>query len=152
MCIADCRVLTGYYHAMLRMFVQEHEKYMRSDQQPLAFEPFVANLARDDNPNANVRYLARLKPYLEAYVGFYTAIRTGNWALRNACMERLGVLFFAYARPNYTKIVAQALVNKVMLPRTVLAQFEQGEWTVSMQGHRGANVALDESLEMGANR
>jgi len=151
----DCRVLTAYYHGKLRMFLLEYEKYLldpASAQPLMTFEQYVLSLAAPSNVDANVRFLAMLEPYLAAYVGMYVAIRTGNWPLRNACIERLAVLVFAYSRPKYMAIVAQAMVSKVMLPREVLAQFEQGEWTVSFNGRRGANVALDEALEMGANK
>lgn len=152
---APLRTLLAYHHAKLRMFLVEHKKHNLTvcpGATPPTLDEYVISLAQDANPNENVRFLARLKPYLDAYVGFYTAIRTGNWALRNACIERLAVLIFAYARPKYMDIVAQAMVSKVMMPRKLLAQFEQGEWTVSFKGNPGANVAVDEALEMGANR
>lgn len=154
------RVLAAYFHGMMRMFLELFEQ--TNAAQPLTsnatcgsyehFAAFLEKLAQDDWANENIRYLARLQPYLQAYFGLYTAVRTGNWPLRNASLQRLGVMFFAYNRPKYTVLVAHAMVNKVMLPRKVLAQMEQGEFTVSFKGHRGANVALDEALEMGANR
>lgn len=102
--------------------------------------------------NGHVQYLAKLYPYLSAYIGYYVAIRTGNWALRNGCLDFLAVMFFAYNRPKYEDIVTRALLSRVMLPAKLLEQYEQGEWTVSLKGRTGANLAVDEAHECMINR
>lgn len=157
------RVLSTYFHALTRMLYQEYQA--TSQQQGPGF---TTQATSNDNPhsslsdyiqhqakqqvNENIRYLARLYPYLQAYIGYYIAIRKGDWTLRNSCLDKLGIMFFAYARPKYEDIVGKALVAKVMLPRPVVLMFEQGDWTVSLQGKAGANLALDEALEMCVNR
>ena len=62
------------------------------------------------------------------------------------------MLFFANAKPNYEEVVAKALLARVMLPAAILELYEQGEWTLSMKGRPGANMAIDEAHESHENR
>jgi hypothetical protein len=158
------RVVLAYWHAVVRFFAQAHASAVAaaaaaggissssSGADLAAFVGAHAVIGSSRSPNDNVTYLATLQPFLAAYVALYTAMRKGHWALRNAAISRLAVMFFAYNKPKYMEVVARAMVNKVLLPAAILQQFEQGEWTVSFKGQPNANVALDEALEMGANK
>lgn len=46
-------------------------------------------------------FWAQMLIYLHAYVGFYFAVRSGNWFLRNSCLKVISELYFAYSRNKY---------------------------------------------------
>ena len=85
--------------------------------------------------------------FLNAYVGYYFAIRSGNWYLRNTCIKVLLPLFFAYCRDKYEELITTALKDIHSFPHDVITSFQQGEWTVSQKNRPYHNIAIDEAHE-----
>ena len=80
---------------------------------------------------------------LHAYVGFYFAVRSGNWFLRNSCPKVISELHFAYSRNKYEVLSMSAIANSYTYPIEVT----HGQWTVSVKGRPYHNLALDEAHE-----
>ncbi|CAC5358619.1 unnamed protein product [Mytilus coruscus] len=57
------------------------------------------------------------------YLGFYVAIRTRNWELRNACLKQLACLFHAFDRHNYLRMIPYHLADLQNFPPDVLDFF-----------------------------
>ena len=89
---------------------------------------------------------------IQAYVGFYFSVRSGNWSLRTSCLKKINELFFAYARDKYEVLGIHSLVDTYTYPDEVLKQFKDGQWTVSAKGRPYHNLALDEAHECIINR
>ena len=76
-------------------------------------------------------------------MGFYFAVRSGNWELRNSSLRVLAELFFAYSRDKYEVLVINSLADSVTYPKDIMEHFLNGEWTVSVKGRLYHNQALD---------
>ena len=85
--------------------------------------------------------------YLQAYVGFYFSIRSGNWSLCTSCLKKLNKLFFAYARDNYEVLSIHTLADTYTYSDEVLKLFQDGQWTMSVKGRPYHNLAFDEAHE-----
>ena len=81
------------------------------------------------------------------YIGFYFAVRSGNWELRNSSLRVLAELFFAYSRDKYEVLVINSISDSITYPKDILDHFLNGEWTVSVKGRPFHNQALDEAHE-----
>ena len=92
------------------------------------------------------RFWSQMTIYIHAYVGFYIAVRSGNWELRNLSLRVLGELFFTYSRDKYEVLVVNSISDSIMYPKDI-EHFFNGEWTVSMKGRPFHNQALDEAHE-----
>ena len=90
--------------------------------------------------------------YLQAYIGFYFSIRSGNWSLRTSRLKKLNELFFAYARDKYEVLSIHTLADTYTYSDEVFKQFMDGQWTVSVKGRPYHNLALDEAHECIINR
>ncbi|CAC5372949.1 unnamed protein product [Mytilus coruscus] len=85
------------------------------------------------------------------YLGFYVAIRTRNWELRNACLKQLACLFHAFDRHNYLRMIPYHLADLQNFPPDVLDFFQKRCFSVSISGENYFSVALDEAHEMQIN-
>ena len=85
--------------------------------------------------------------FLASYIGYYFAIRSGNWLLRNSCLRALLPLIFAYDHNKYEELCCTALMDALTLPSDLNEKFLSGEWTVSVKGRPYHNLALDEAHE-----
>ena len=106
----------------------------------------------EEDKNQVCRFWAQTLVYLHAYAGFYFAVRSGNWLLRNSCLKKITELFFAYSRDKYEVVSIKALADSYTYPKEMISQFEKGQWTVSVKGHPFHNLALDEAHECIINR
>ena len=97
-------------------------------------------------------FWAQMLIYLHAYVGFYFAVRSGNWFLRNSCLKVISELYFAYSRNKYEVLSMSAIANSYTYPIEVIHHFTHGQWTVSVKGRPFHNLALDEAHESIINR
>ncbi len=61
-----------------------------------------------------------------AYVGFYLAIRSGDWELRVAYLKTMAPFFTAFDHHNYQKLISQHLADILCMPPSVLFAFQQG--------------------------
>ena len=105
-----------------------------------------------DNADEMSRFWTQTLYFLNAYVGYYLSIRTGNFALRNACLVPLAELFFAYSHNKYEELVCETIKDVLHLPSEVQNHFNEGEWTISLTGKPFHNVALDEGHEQVVNK
>ena len=85
------------------------------------------------------------------YFGFYIAIRTRNWELRNACLKQLACLFHSFDKHNYLRMIPYHIADLQTFPTDVLDFFSKGCFSVSISGEHCYSVALDEAHEMEIN-
>ncbi len=116
-----------------------------------SFSEWVKSVKSKNKDQVSIFWVNTLE-YLNAYIGFYFAIRSGNWALRNACLPKLTELFFAYSHNKYEELACQTIRDVKCLPTSILNHYKRGEWTVSLSGTPFHNIALDESHETVINR
>lgn len=86
-----------------------------------------------------------------AVSGLHTAIRTGNFDLRQACLKRLAYLFHVQGKHNYVRLVTTHL-RQVATLSPYLSAVMRAHFSVSVWDHGHANLALDETLEKTVNR
>lgn len=87
-----------------------------------------------------------------AYVFLYLAIRSGRWDLRMAAIKSMAVLFTAFDRPNYQKLIPQHIVDMLTIPEEILSHLSKGGLTVSINGRLCHSVGIDEAHEMCINK
>ena len=58
------------------------------------FWEWLNKLSSSNGGDQICSFWSQMLIYLHAYVGFFVAIRSGNWLLRNSCLEVLTELFF----------------------------------------------------------
>ena len=85
------------------------------------------------------------------YFGFYIAIRTRNWELRNACLKQLACLFHSFDKHNYLRMIPYHIADLQTFPTDVLDFFSKGCFSVSISGEHFYSVALGEAHEMEIN-
>jgi hypothetical protein len=83
-----------------------------------------------------------------AYLGFYIAVRSRNWELRNASLKKLACLFHAFDKQNYLRMIPYHLADLQTFPSDVIDFFSHGCFSVSISGDKFYYVALDEAREM----
>ena len=140
-------VLLATYEAFLTSAVEEY-KTIETDKD---FWAWVENLHNHERDQVCC-FWSQILLYLHAYVGFYFAIRSGNWLLRNSCLKVITELFFAYSRDKYEVLSINALADSYTYPKQVLENFKNGQWTVSYKGRPYHSLALDEAQECIVNR
>ena len=86
-----------------------------------------------------------------AYVGFFLAMRSGDWQLRIASMKLMAPVFMAFDQV-YQRLIAQHLADLLCMPPPILAMFHQGGFVVSICGNAWHSVGIDEAHEMLINR
>ena len=58
------------------------------------------------------------------YFGFYIAIRTRNWELRNACLKQFACLFHWFDKHNYLRMIPYHIADLQTFPTDVLYFFQ----------------------------
>ena len=86
-----------------------------------------------------------------AVVGLHTAIRTGNFDLRQACLKKLSYLFHIQGKYNYQQLVTSHLKQVAQLSE-YQAAIAKRHFSVNIWGHAHCSTALDEILEKTVNR
>ena len=127
-------VLLATYEALIKSAVEEYrtvDKDINKD-----FWEWLKKLS-SSNGDQVCHFWSQMLMYLHAYVGFFFAIRSGNWLLRNSCLKVLTELFFAYSRDKYEVLSINALADSYTYPEQVLNNFKNGQWTVSYKGKVG---------------
>ena len=61
-----------------------------------------------------------------AYLGFYIAVRSRNWELRNASLKKLACLFHAFDKQNYLRMIPYHLADLQTFPSDGIDFFSQG--------------------------
>ena len=102
---------------------------------------------QNSNKDEISRFWATTLRMLNTYMGYFIAIRSGNWLLRNACLRSILPLLCAYNHNMYEELSTMAIMDTLTLPDNVLQRFLNGGWTVSVKGRPYHNIAFDEAQE-----
>ena len=86
------------------------------------------------------------------YASLFLAIRLRQFPLCTAAVRMLTPIFHAMDRPVYLKLVPFHLAELKQFPPNIFQQLERGAFAVSISGHDGCCVALDEAHEMLINK
>ena len=86
-------------------------------------------------------------------VGFYIAVRSRNWELRNSSLKKLVCLFHAFDKQNYLRMIPYHFVDLQTFSSDVIDFFShsQGCFSVSISDDMFYSVALGEAHEMELN-
>jgi hypothetical protein len=109
------------------MLLAMHEGLLHSvnrvtcEQQSINFTQFLEETSSETNQDQMSCFWASMLDYINVYVGFFFAIRSGNFALRNACLPKLAELFFAYNHRKYQDLVCQHIKYMNSWPANVKA-------------------------------
>ena len=141
-------LLAALHEVLLWQLVNKYKQ----DQPQENFWEFIAHLSEDSNHNRVSQFWAQMTYMINSYMGFFFAIRSGNFMLRNSCLKIMAPIFFAYSRNNYEELTLNTLTDSLTLPQYILDKFMHGEWTASIKGRPYHNVALDEAHECVINR
>lgn len=131
--------------SMERIEALLHETYMHT-----GFKQFIEKMEGiDDTWKFWARFVFR-DGY--SYIGLYLAIRGSNWKLRLSSLKRMAPLFAAFDWDTYERIIPNHLADIKKYPTQILKCFEEGGFTVNINGERWRAVALDEAHEMCINK
>ena len=97
----------------------------------------------ESNKDEISKFLAMTLRYLNAYIGYYLAIRSGNFVLRNACLSVLTELFFSYSHDRYEELACQTINDVIKYHIHIYEAFVNGEWVICKEGKKFHSVALD---------
>ena len=86
------------------------------------------------------------------YIGFFIALRTGDWNLRNSCLKKMTQIFHVTESKFYRKLLPLHLRDLHTFPPAVLENLKNGGWVANIKGNNTANIALDESHETMINK
>ena len=141
-------MLIGTYEALLETSIEKHKEL----KSKTPYWKWMKTFSAEENRNEVSKFWAQMLCVLHFYNGFYFAIRSGNWLLRNAFLKALSPIFFAFNRHKYEELIIENLYDTLTLPCTILNHLASGEWTVSIKGTPYCNLAIDEAHESVINR
>ena len=150
-------MLVATYEALLRKAIQEFKNQLHTSISDCTanhgqmFWEWVKETGSDENKDQISRFWATALIYLHTYVGYFFAIRSGNWMLRNSCLKLVTPLFFAFSHNKYEQLSTSAILDTYTFPKEIIDRFKNGEWTVSCTGKPFHNLALDEAHETEIN-
>lgn len=120
-------LLVALYEATLRKallsFSNTCELHTTSSEK---FWRWIDNVDLASNEDEISRFWATTLRMLNTYMGYYIAIRSGNWLLRNACLRSILPLLFAYNHNKYEELGTMAIMDTLTLPDDVLQRFLSG--------------------------
>ena len=141
-------LLVALYEATLRKALLAFSSQCELDiSNSKKFWIWVKSVGTASNEDEISRFWATTLLMLNTYIGYYIAIRSGNWLLRNACLRDTLPLLFAYNHNKYEELSTMAIMDTLTLPNNVLQRFLNGGWTVSVKGQPYHNIAFDEAHE-----
>ena len=120
--------LTACYEALFRQAIKEFSK-TNKEKKSETFQDWVKNLCAGEH-NQVCRFWAQILIYLHAYTGFYFAVHSGNWLLRNSCLKNNQRIIFSYSRDEYEVVNTNALADSYTYPAEILAEFKVSELSV----------------------
>ena len=141
-------LLIGLHESLISNAINSHSENLEE----FDLSSFIQSTTAQTNTDQISSFWAKILHYLNVYVGYYFAIRSGNFTLRNACLPKLAELFFAYNHGNYQTLVCEHIADLHNLPDSVKNEFLRGRWTMSVAGHKYQNIALDEGHESVINK
>ena len=136
-------LLLAVHESLLANLIKHHA--LSGNERNLS--SFIKNTTFTEHEDQIASFWTCVLNYLNVYVAYYFSIRSGNFALRNACLPKLAEIFFAYNHGNYQTLVCEHILDLHRLPENVKREFSMGRWTMSITGNKFENVALDEGHE-----
>ena len=143
-------LLLATYEALMRKATSEYMKTTSEDSvryKATEFWAWVKNQMKTSNHDKLTQLWAQMLWYINAYVAYLFAIRSGNWTLRNASLKIVTELFFAYSHNKYEYLSMSTLRDSLTCPDNFFKHFINGEWTCSVRGRPYHNLAMDEAHE-----
>ncbi len=137
-------LLLALYEALLREGVTEFGQHRSGKDQECTpfhgkeFWQWITSLREPDNKNEVSRFWATALIHLHAYVGFYLAIRSGNWHLRNSTVKCFVPLFFAYGGDKYQQLSMESFADFHTFPAHVAKPLVNAGELVDSQSDRQA--------------
>ena len=107
------------------------------------YSKWHTSLQSEANNNQITQFWVDILSYLNAYVGYYFSVRSGNWLLRNSCLRELLPLIFAYSHNKYEELCCTAIMDTLTFPQDIIQTLLNGGWTVSVRGRAYHNIALN---------
>ena len=83
-----------------------------------------------------------------AYVGFYLAIRSGDWDLRMACRKKMAAVFTAFDHLQFQRLISPQLADMLYMSLAILTTPRHGTLVVSISGNSWHSVGTDEAHEL----
>ena len=111
------------------------------------YSKWLTSLQSEANNKQITQFWVDILSYLNAYVGYYFSVRSGNWLLRNSCLREHLPLIFAYSHNKYEELSCTAIMDTLTFPQDIIQTLLNGGWTVSVRGRAYHNIALDEAHE-----
>ena len=141
-------LIVSLYESILRKALLEYSTIAEPNLSEFGnFMKWLHGAGLEHNKNEISKFWASVIPYLNAYIGYYFAIRSGNWLLRNSCLRALLPLIFAYNHNKYEDLCTTVLMDTLALSSDLMKWCLNGNWTVSVKGKPYHNIALDEAHE-----
>ena len=141
-------LLLATYEALMRKATAEYVKTACEDgirYKGTEFWVWLKNQMETSNCDKLTQYWAQMLWYINAYVAYFFAIRSGNWTLRNSSLKIITQLFFAYSHNKYEYLSMTTIRDSLTCPDDFLKFFINGEWTCSVRGRPYHNLAIDEA-------
>ncbi len=82
-----------------------------------------------------------------SYVNLYIAIRSSNWNLRVAAIQKLAPLYHTYDRTTHLGLAAHHLATLQVIPKYILYYLQNGGFSASVTGEAFSEIALDKCHE-----
>ena len=142
-------LLIALDESLLHESVKEWEEVKKDG---IPYSEFLETQQNIDNKDEISRFWVQMLVYLYGYCAYFFAIRSVNWALRNAALPMLEKLFFAFSHDKYEELVCGHLRDIMAMPTDIVTRFKEGEWTTSVKGRPYHNLALDGANECLINR
>lgn len=110
---------------------------------------------QSQNADENFAYWNLFLDYLyPCFRDFESSVRSGNWKLFLSSVERSIVIFFAMARPNYSRYGPLFLQDCFDIQRRfpdLHKHFERGNFVCHMSSRYGSAIGFDQGLEKAYN-
>ena len=87
-----------------------------------------------------------------AFINLYLAVRAGDWNLHIASIKQMATIFTACDRQHYSKLIPQHLADSAKMPDTIIRNFSEGGFVVSITGRNWHSISFDEGHEMLINK
>ena len=90
-----------------------HERTTKNggSYQGKAFWQWIKTQTHTNNTDKLTQFWAQMLWYLNVYVAYFFAIRSGNWSLRNSSIKIKTHLFFAYSHHKYEQLSMSTILT-----------------------------------------
>ena len=119
-------LLLATYEALMRKATAEFMKITTENgrsYQGKAFWQWIKTQTHTNNTDKLTQFWAQMLWYLNAYIAYFFAIRSGNWSLRNSSIKIITQLFFAYSHHKYEQLSMSTIFNSLTCPDNFFSIF-----------------------------